>query len=245
MTQLSLFYVPELSDSGQIRIEGDLAHHMAQVLRMKAGDEFWLSDGKGAIAVAKAVEVSKKFVLVSCEKPHHHQQKTPQLVVVQAIPKSERVKECIELMVQAGVDQIYPWQAMRCIGKLNDQTLGKWSNYIESAGAQSRRAVLPVVHSVVSPNAIAEVFTEQDLILICHESAPTGISKTLTQIENIHGFERICVVIGPEGGIDPSEIEKLSSLTNAYVVSLGDIVFRSAHAAMPALSTLQIILGRW
>jgi 16S rRNA (uracil1498-N3)-methyltransferase len=218
---------------------------MAQVLRMKVGDEFQLSDGKGGVARACAVEVSKKFVLVSCEKPNQYHQKTPQLVVVQAIPKSERVKECIELMVQVGVDEIYPWQAMRSIGKLNEQALGKWSNYIESAGAQSRRAILPRIHSVISHSTIHELFTPTDLILICHESAELGIGQALEKIENIHSFERICIVIGPEGGIDPTELEKLNTFTNSYIVSLGDIVFRSAHAAMPALAALHITLGRW
>lgn len=56
--------------------------------------------------------------------------------------------------------------------------------------------------------------------------------------------DEIALVVGPEGGIEPSELERLEA-AGAVRVRLGDSVLRTSTAGPAALAVLQARLGRW
>ena len=245
MSQLPLFYIPELVNVGVLEISGDTAHHIGSVLRMKSGEELRLSDGAGNFADAVIVEVNKKFVSARVENISHQSVTNPRLCVVQAIPKSDRLKETLELLVEVGVNEIIPWAAKRSIGKFPEDGELKWSNAIRTAGIQARRVNIPTLHPVKKLSEIIQLVGPNDHIFICHESAQEKISKCVSGIKNFADASRIFVIIGPEGGVSEEEIETFSALPQSHLVSLGEIVFRSAHAGIAAFSALQMALGRW
>ena len=114
---LSLFFVDELSGSKTQALDNDEAHHAIKVMRLKIGEEIKISDGEGSWVSGPISEVGKKSLKITVTSNGIERIKKPELVLVQAITKSDRNKEMLELITVAGVDRIIPWQADRCISK--------------------------------------------------------------------------------------------------------------------------------
>lgn len=233
---MNLFYVSDFSGKigDLIHIEGDDAHHIDRVLRLNAGEGLIISNGKGNWAIGKIRNVSKKMVDIEITKVGSETKQDLQISVAQAITKSDRAKETIELLTASGVDEIIPWKAARSIGK----EATKWEVTSVEAGKQSRRFWLPVISEEQNINSLAIIAKDFDQILICHESASEPISKVARKAK------KTLIVIGPEGGLTNEEIEELKKV-NGETVRLGRPILRSAHAGIAAVSAVSALIGNW
>jgi len=234
--------VDKLEDSNLIEVSGDEAHHAIKVLRTSVGEEILISDGAGNWVRACVEYIEKKTFTAKVLERGFQPEKSPRLIVVQGLPKSDRVKDAIEILVESGVDVIIPWQADRSISKWQKDSLTKWQSVAEAATKQSRRFRKPEIIDGLSLSQLLEIESENSAVLVMHESATTKLSEVLTS--KFAGMSEIVIVIGPEGGISDSELELLQS-TGAHIVGLGPEVFRSAHAGGAALSAVSALIGRW
>jgi 16S rRNA (uracil1498-N3)-methyltransferase len=166
--------------------------------------------------------------------------KKPELVLVQALTKSDRNKEMLELVTVAGVDRIIPWQAERSISKWQSNSYDKWTSSIKEAGKQSRRVNLPKLEKLMSAREITEQILASDCILVFHESA----NEKFSALDISQNASSVYLIIGPEGGITDTELEIFKS-KGGNLVRLGEPVLRSAHAGFAALASIQTKLGRW
>ena len=234
---LSLFFVPELPSASTITVSGDEAHHAVNVVRLKVGNRALLSDGVGKWAEVEVVATTKKSFQALVVNSGYEPVQTPRLTVVQALTKSDRTKEMLELLVEAGVDQIIPWAASRSISKWQQDSAAKWQNAALTAAKQSRRFHIPAIGQLVSTEEISG-----ENIFVLHESATSHFSQEITSI--LADTSEITLVIGPEGGISDAELAILAA-SGARSIRMGLPVFRSAHAGVAALSALQALLGKW
>ena len=239
---LTLFLVDKLEDSNLIEVSGDEAHHAIKVLRINIGEEILISDGAGNWVRASVENIEKKTFVAKVLERGFQPEKSPRLIVVQGLPKSDRVKDAIEILVESGVDLIIPWQADRSISKWQKDSLDKWKNAAVAATKQSRRFRKPEIIDGLSLSQLLEIESENSVILVMHESATTKLSQVVTS--KFADMSEIIIVIGPEGGISESELELLQSV-GAHIVGLGPEVFRSAHAGGAALSAVSALIGRW
>ena len=239
---LTLFLVDKLEDSNLIEVSGDEAHHAIKVLRINIGEEILISDGAGNWVRASVENIEKKSFAAKVLERGFQQEKSPRLIVVQGLPKSDRVKDAIEILVESGVDLIIPWQADRSISKWQKDSLDKWQSAAVAATKQSRRFRKPEIIDGLSLSQLLEIESENSAILVMHESATTKLSQVVTS--KFADMSEIIIVIGPEGGISESELELLQSV-GAHIVGLGPEVFRSAHAGGAALSAVSALIGRW
>lgn len=231
---LSVFTTPEISDAPQIVVDGDEAHHAIKVVRLEVGEKIVLTDGKGNWVEASVSEIGKKSFSVSVLTRRFKELKSPELIVVQALTKSDRMRETIELLTVAGVDRIIPWKAERSIAQMKDDSREKWELVAVAASKQSRRLRFPLIETALTTKEVSQRFGSK--IVVLHEAA----SHTLSSIRFLD-TEPVVVVIGPEGGITDAELETLGGTA----VRLGDEVLRSAHAGFAALSAIQALIGRW
>ncbi len=238
---LSLFFVPSLPANGPVLLDGDEAHHALVVTRLGFGEELLLSDGAGAWARGRISSASKRSADIEIIERGVTPQNTPRLTIVQGIPKSDRIKETIELLTEAGADRIIPWSAARSIAKFQSDSLSKWQSGALAAAKQSRRFWIPEVTEARTTPQLATVLADAR-ILVLHESASATFSQSVDQ--SWSSASEIAVVIGPEGGLSDNELAVFTE-RGATIVSMGTPVFRSAHAGIAALSALQTALGRW
>lgn len=237
---ISLFFVDQIADGNTQELSGDEGHHAVKVMRLQMGEQIKIADNSGNWVSGAITEVAKKSLKIDITDRGVARKLKPELVVVQAVTKSDRLKEMLELLTVAGADQIIPWQAERCISKLKNDSSSKWLATIKESAKQSRRSRLPVLNEVVTTNQLLKLFQEDDQVIILHESAQLMIS----QVKFSTDLNRIFIIIGPEGGISDNEISQFTA-ENAAVVQMGQNVLRSAHAGFAALSSIQTLIGRW
>ena len=239
---LTLFLVDKLDDSNLIEVSGDEAHHAIKVLRINVSEEILISDGAGNWVRASVENIEKKTFTAKVLERGFQPEKSPRLIVVQGLPKSDRVKDAIEILVESGVDLIIPWQADRSISKWQKDSLDKWQSAAVAATKQSRRFRKPEIIDGLSLSQLLEIESENSAVLVMHESATTKLSEVVTS--KFAGMSEIIIMIGPEGGISESELTVLEG-AGAHLVGLGPEVFRSAHAGGAALSAVSALIGRW
>jgi len=237
---LSLFFVDQISSGSTQELSGDEGHHAVKVMRLQIGEQIKIADNLGNWVSGAITEVGKKSLKIDVAERGNAERLKPELILVQAVTKSDRTKEMLELLTVAGADQIIPWQAQRCISKWKSDSTDKWLTTIKESAKQARRVKLPVLSDAVTTNQLVKLFQAEDQIIVLHESAQLNLS----QFNFIENTKRIFIIIGPEGGISEEEIAQLTS-ANAVVVQMGENVLRSAHAGFAALSGIQTLIGRW
>ncbi len=232
----TLFFVDDLPTSGSYEFSNEDANHAIRVLRMQAGTEFMLSDGKGSWAQVKATEVNKKSMQVEVIESGFQEPLATTITVVQALPKGDRAKEAIELLTEAGVDRIVPWAASRSIGKGSE----KFSVTAREASKQSRRFRIPEVTELATTAQICEAIKVSDLAIAFHESAQGKLSDQVSS----HNVQNLLIIIGPEGGLTDEELATFEA-AGAKVALMGRPILRSAHAGIAAVSAVSALLKVW
>lgn len=224
----------------RFQLTGAEAKH-TEVKRMRDGESLVVTDGSThAIAglwrtdgAAGEVEIS---TVLDITLPR------PQVTVVQAIPKSDRAELAVDLMVQAGVDRIIPWQAARCVARWDGKEAkakAKWENAARAAAKQSRRLRIPeVTDRLTNLSALPGLLAENNNVLVLHEESSHSFSAQNFDVEEI------VLVVGPEGGVASEELDLLESL-GAQRVILGPEVLRTATAATVALGAIGALTPRW
>jgi 16S rRNA (uracil1498-N3)-methyltransferase len=237
---LTLFFVDDLPmvAGSQFEFKNDDALHAIRVLRMKSGDLFNLSDGKGSWSHVEAVEVHKKHITVQVIKSGYQEPLETHFTVIQAIPKGDRIKEAIELSTEGGADRIVMWKAARSIGKSDDK-IEKLHITAREASKQSRRFRIPDVIGVAATNAVVDQIAQADLAIVFHESATMKLSQIV-----VPGCKKVAIIIGPEGGLTDDEIDTFAA-AGAKVALMGRPILRSAHAGLAALSAVNTALSVW
>jgi 16S rRNA (uracil1498-N3)-methyltransferase len=228
---LQLFFIEDINSPVLI---GDNAHHAERVLRMNAGEEILVSDGQGNWARCAITQISKKKVDLKVLESGFESPEEMSISILQAIPKSDRAKETVELLTAAGVNEIFPWQSTRAIGKESD----KWEVAAIEASKQSRRFNIPKVSAKVDTQKALQLFSNFDQVLVCHESATIRVS------EIVKPAKKTLIVIGPEGGLTNEELELFAN-AGAKAIKLGRPVLRSAHAGIAAISAVSALMKVW
>jgi 16S rRNA (uracil1498-N3)-methyltransferase len=235
---LTLFFVDNLPTKvGQsYEFNNEDANHAIRVLRMAAGDVFMLADGTGAWSQVKAFAIKKKSMEVEVTATGFQEALATTITVVQALPKSDRAKEAIELLTEAGVDRIVPWAAARSIGKVSE----KFSVTAREASKQSRRLRIPEVTDIATTEQICEAIKLSDLAIAFHESSDVKLSDCISS----HNVAHLLIIIGPEGGITSTELEAFKA-AGAKVALMGRPILRSAHAGIAAVAAVSALLKVW
>ena len=235
---LTLFFVPDLPTQvgASYSFNSEDANHAIKVLRIEVGEIFRVSDGNGGWANVQVTEVTKRSLETTVLEVGRQDPLEIRFTVVQALPKSDRAKEAVELLTEAGADVIVPWLANRSISRT--EVISKFATTAREASKQSRRLFIPQLHETVKEKGVVELIKGADLALVFHESAQVKLSEIITPQTRA---KNVLVVIGPEGGITEEELATFAA-AGAHVAGLGRPILRSAHAGLAALSAVNSLL---
>ncbi|MCB0900111.1 MAG: 16S rRNA (uracil(1498)-N(3))-methyltransferase, partial [Actinobacteria bacterium] len=109
-----LFYVDEVDDSGSVVLRGDEARHLSSAMRITVGESVLVGDGRGRLARCVVHGVHRGEIVLAIAGVDDLPPARA-LTVVQAVPKGERGDLAVELLTEAGVSEIVPWQSMRTV----------------------------------------------------------------------------------------------------------------------------------
>ncbi|MDA0564012.1 16S rRNA (uracil(1498)-N(3))-methyltransferase [Streptomonospora sp. S1-112] len=231
-------------------LAGPEGRHAAAVRRLEPGETVHLVDGAGTRARCRVVEVGRDTVVCAVEERGTDPAPSPELTVVQALPKGDRGELAVEVMTEAGVDRVVPWAAERCVTRWKPdraaKSLAKWRSAAREAAKQARRSRIPEVTELARTADVAALARRADLAVVLHESARERLA-VLPLPDAGSGADApgtIVVVVGPEGGFSDAELSALAE-AGAVRALLGPTVLRTSTAGVAALAVLQARCGRW
>jgi 16S rRNA (uracil1498-N3)-methyltransferase len=240
----SLYLAPELqgADVGAgsvVQVTGDEARHAITVARVRVGERISVSDGDGLMAAGVVSAIEPGVVTVEVEAAERHPAPSPELWLAQALAKGDRDELAIQAATELGVSGVIPWTAERSISRWEGAKAAKgrerWASIVREATKQSIRSRVPGVEPIATTAMLAKL---PGRILVLEPDATTRLTEVPLD------DARITLVVGPEGGIAPRELEALSE-AGATLVRLGPEVLRTSTAGPAALAVLNARLGRW
>jgi 16S rRNA (uracil1498-N3)-methyltransferase len=225
---------PEIGD--RIVLGGDDGRHAAVVRRTRPGEMIMVGDGLGRGVRGSVVAVQKAGLQVEVTELLTAPEPRRRIVAVQALAKGDRSELAIEMLTEAGVAEIIPWMASRSVvrwsGDRAVKSLSRWRSTVREAAKQSRRLLIPRVPDAVSTRELVTMINTTDRALVLHEEA----EQWLTELSLAEG-DSVMIIIGPEGGIAPEELEALTA-AGAEPVLISDGVLRTSTAGVVAVAGL-------
>ncbi|MDO9458101.1 16S rRNA (uracil(1498)-N(3))-methyltransferase [Nocardioides sp.] len=224
-------------------VEGDEAHHAVVVRRLRAGERVVLTDGAGRTAVGAVGATGKQRLEVRVDQVTDAAAPSPDVVVVQALPKGDRGELAVEVLTEIGVGLIVPWAASRSVavwkGERAEKSLARWRSTAREAAKQSRRAWHPGVTALTTTDDVLALVASAELAVVLHEEGSVALATV-----DVPASGRVLVVVGPEGGLTDDEVAAFAA-AGAHVVRMGDEVLRTSTAGVAAVAALLSRTPRW
>lgn len=233
------FFADENSRQGNnYYISGADFNHIRNVLRMKEGDTFLVSEN-GISNLCEIISIEGETAVVEIIEEDYQSTELPvKIYLFQGLPKSDKMELIIQKTVELGVHAIIPTEMSRCIVKLEEKKkkskTDRWQAISESAAKQSKRNVIPEIMNVMSYKEALSEANKLDLILVPYESED-GMESTKNALNEIKNGMSVGIFIGPEGGFDEKEIE-LAKEKGAKIISLGKRILRTETAAITSVA---------
>lgn len=232
------FFAERLDESRAALPPAEEAHAL-RVLRLSPGDECQAML-EGEIFFAVIEETSPRVVLSLGEKAPSGEPSVG-VTLYQGIPKGEKMDFIVQKCTEAGVCRIVPVSFSRCVarwdGKDADKKCARLRRIAQEAAKQSGRGAAPDVAPPVSVKEMCGQLGQYELAL-----APWEEERGCGIRARWQGERRVAIVIGPEGGISPEEMEKMRE-AGARSVTLGPRIFRTETAGLAALISLLTLSG--
>lgn len=237
------FVSPEQLLQEPIRISGEDYNHIHNVLRMKTGEEVLVTDQgeKEYLCEIADYDADAQAVLLRVVDVFGNNRELPaRIVLFQGYPKGDKMEQIVQKAVELGVAEIVPVMMKRCVVKLDEKKAAKKIERLNgvalSAAKQSKRGRIPEVKPAMNVEQAMQYARSLDSIIVPYESAE-GMEYSKKVIDEITDGRSIGIFIGPEGGFEPSEIEKIEAV-GGKVISLGHRILRTETAGMVVLSLL-------
>lgn len=235
--RLHVAVLPE--SGGVVVLEAEQAHH-ARVLRLAVGDPITLFDGEGREA---AGEITALTPHLECQVgvPHEAHATRPRVVLVQALPKGAKLETIVRMGTETGADEFALVETSRAVVKHEPSRWNKkherLARVAQEASRQSLRASTPLIHEPRALLAVAKEAPSDALKLMC-VPGPTDAAPWWSRLDDqsLAANPPMWIVVGPEGGLSPEEIEALSGLGYTHH-NLGPHVLRVETAAPVAVAS--------
>ena len=232
-------FFAERIDEGRAVLLKEEAAHALRVLRLEKGSECQaLLEGKVYSAV---LEKTEPQVTLKLGRELPSTEPSVRVTLYQGIPKGERMDWIAQKCTEAGVGRIVPVAFSRCVAKWEGKDAPKkqarFQRIAAEAAKQSGRAVTPEVALPISFAQLCGDMQGYDVALVpWEEERGRGIRAAWQEEKNV------AIVIGPEGGISPEEMEQLRA-AGGRGVTLGPRIFRTETAGLAALLSLLTLSG--
>lgn len=230
--------LPDASAGDLVRVTGPEARHAVSVSRLKPGDPVSVGNGAGLVLEGIVTSAEPAEFEFEVRVAARVERTGPAIVLAQALAKGDRDELAVQVATELGVDAVIPWSASRSIVRWEGPKVAKgidrWTSIVREASKQSMRPWVPDVLDLATTKQLARLATETRMLVL----EPTA-SAALGALE-LDGRD-LLVVVGPEGGIAPDELEVLGG----EHVRLGSEVLRTSTAGPAAIAVLNTLVGRW
>mgnify|MGYP000917596713 CR=1 FL=1 len=218
--------------------------HIKDVLRLKVNDKIEVVSN-GHIYISKILEVNANSIIVKVVEDYLGKNEAPvDIVLYQGIAKGDKMDYIFQKGVEVGIVEFYPVIMDRTVVKIKNRKkeenrLRRWNGIVEEAAKQSKRDILPVVQNIINFNEMIDILQDEENILVPYEEEK---SRSLREIFREEKRGKIHIIIGPEGGFEPYEIDSLEKI-GGEIVSLGPRILRTETAGLVAATVVLYEFG--
>lgn len=227
-----------------IEILGEDVKHIKNVIRKQIGDNLEICDQDTRKSyMCKIEKIENENILANIIEELQNYEDKVKVDIYQGLPKADKMELIIQKSVELGVTEIIPIEMKRCVVKLQEKDkikkVQRWQKISEVASKQCGRNIIPKIGQVMSLKNICNLIDNYDIVLVAYENEKEkSIKQILKEIKNNYSKEiKIAVLIGPEGGIAPEEIEALTE-SGAMTMSLGKRILRTETVALNVASII-------
>jgi 16S rRNA (uracil1498-N3)-methyltransferase len=226
-------------------VTGELYRHMARVLRLKAGSAVSLTDAEGGRLTGVIEDVAAKSltVRITGRESEPEQEQALQITLYQGLPKGEKLDLILQKCTELGAAELITFDAARSVVKLRGERsagrLDRCEKIVQEAARQSGRRSAPKVTIGGNLDAVLRGARHDVKLLLWEGERTTRLRQTF---EAHPAPESVAVIVGPEGGLSPEEVEQ--AIAHGFTpVSLGRRILRTETAGLAMLSILQFYWG--
>lgn len=231
------FYAENM-DGNLAELSPEDVHHALNVLRLIPGSEAELIfQGRRYRAVFREGGILEALEALPSSEP------SLQITLFQGLPKADKMDWIVQKAVEIGVVRIVPVLLSRCVVRLSSRDAEKkqlrWSRIAREAGKQCGRCILPEVCLPVPLSAVPEYAADLEACAVPWEQAAAFGPLAFTEAHpDLHSLG---ILIGPEGGLEPAEIDFLRPRFEP--LTLGPRILRTETAGLAASAVFLALRG--
>ena len=237
MTRRRFHAPPTAFTQTTVTLTSDEARHLRDVLRLKAGDEVYVFDGRGREFRCSVSNVKRDAAELRIEEEIEPAKPESQLQLnlCVALLKGEKFDLVVQKATELGVTTITPLITRYADIHLRDQSdatkrVTRWQRIALEAAKQSGRAFVPEIS-----------------LPVAFETALEGVGVMFSErggeaLESLTGASSITALVGSEGGWADEEIDAARA-RNFHIVTLGGRILRAETAAIAVTVLMQHRFG--
>ncbi len=219
-------------------IAGEDARHIALALRMKAGERLTVCDADGQDYQCVIERISPEQVELRVEEVAPSAgEPGVWITLYQALPKGDKMETIVQKAVELGVGRIVPVLTHRCVSRPDDKSMRKkcerYNRIALEAAKQCGRGRVPEVAPLVGFREAVAQMRADPLALLFYENADQPLREVLTGRLG----DRVSILIGSEGGFEPSEAA-FAAENGLVPLSLGSRILRCETAPLAAITAI-------
>ena len=222
-------------------MSGEDVKHITSVLRMRKGDMAVLCDGKRNDYLAELETVGGDCTFRVLEKSVNEAEPNIRLRLFQAMPKGDKMEFIVQKAVECGAAEIIPIFTKRCVSRPDEKQMSKklprYQKIALEAAKQCGRGIIPSVQNAVNFSELKSFISGENTGIMFYECSDVPLKNAVSEFKR-----NVDIVIGSEGGFEPSEAEELQRL-GFTAVSLGKRILRCETAPIAAISILMNMTG--
>ena len=233
-----LFVDAPLGQGVAVPLDGNPAHYLLSVMRVKEGDIVLLFDNRTGEWAAEAHDIRKRDVTLCVVQQTRPLEKVPDFWLCAAPIKKGRIDLVAEKACELGVARLQPVLTRRAVvDRLN---LSRLQSHLVEAAEQCGRTALPELPEMVKLSGLLKNWPKGRHLFFADEQGGTPMAQALASRPGPAAF-----LIGPEGGFDDEERALIRAHPAAVAVSLGPRILRAETAAIAATSIWMALSGDW
>jgi 16S rRNA (uracil1498-N3)-methyltransferase len=238
-----LYVAEHLQKGARFQADERAAHYLLNVLRRGSGDPLLLFNGSDGEYRGRIAEAAKRRLMLEALEQTREQEPELDLWLCFAPLKKDAVDFLVEKGTELGVARFQPvLTGHTASNRINQSRLTAVGT---EAAEQCGRLTVPEVLEPISLEAMRIGWSKDRHLLICAEAgAAAPIAQALSELtSDVSQSNRFAILIGPEGGFQEDELDRLKKLPFVTPVGLGPRILRAETAALAALAAFQAILG--
>jgi len=222
------------SIQGPSLIEGEEAHHLINVVRIKKGEEILVLNGAGSKIFARAASIEKNKINLEITESLFVE-KSDKVHLAIGLPKKDAFEEILRNVTEVGISKVFNFKSEY---SQQDYIFNeRMKRVLISSLIQSNNPYLPSLDKLADLKALIKIFPQYDkVIYFCsHTKIPSALNLTLGQ------KDKILIIIGPEGGFSPTEEGLLAKNSSVKSLHLPTFILRAPTAVVASMGW---VLGR-